>query len=133
MDAFLRSLSFRCTYCTIQLSDYSQGIASHFDFSYWVAYPGATQKPSEYSWGLELPYHAVRAYLIRWEDENAFASIMQVRPDPIFGQPVNHKVAPLITAWYFSSRLRIPSYGGHSALRLSHRLTSQRGITSAFR
>jgi hypothetical protein len=41
-----------------------------------------------------------------WYDgwmSNAFASIVQARPDPIFGRPVHQRVAPSITARYFSS------------------------------
>ena len=33
--------------------------------------------------------------LVRWEDENAFAPIVRARPDPTFGRPVRHGVAPI--------------------------------------
>ena len=73
--------------------------------AYWVAYSGATRKPCEFSWGHVQIFRTVPSAhtLVRWEDENAFASIVQARPTPIFGRPVHHRVAPLITARYFSS------------------------------
>ena len=74
-------------------------------FAYRVTYSGATQKPCEFSWGHVQIFRTVPSAhtLVRWEDENAFASIVQARPDPIFGRPVHHRVAPSITARYFSS------------------------------
>ena len=33
--------------------------------------------------------------LVRWVDENAFASIVQARPCPTFGRPVHLGVAPI--------------------------------------
>jgi hypothetical protein len=33
--------------------------------------------------------------LVRWVDENAFASIVRARPCPTFGRPVRHGVAPI--------------------------------------
>lgn len=73
--------------------------------AYKVTYSGATRKPCEFSWGYVQIFRTVPSAhtLVRWEDENAFASIVQARPDPIFGRPVHHRVAPSITARYFSS------------------------------
>ena len=73
--------------------------------AYRVAYPGATRKPHEFSWGHAQIFRTVPSAntLVRWVDENAFASIVQARPCPIFGRPVHHGVAPSITARYFSS------------------------------
>ena len=74
-------------------------------FAYRVAYSSATRKPCEFSWGHIQIFRTVPTAhtLVRWEDENAFASIVQARPDPIFGRPVHQRVAPSITARYFSS------------------------------
>ena len=33
--------------------------------------------------------------LVRWVDESAFAPIVRARPDPTFGRPVRHGVAPI--------------------------------------
>jgi hypothetical protein len=33
--------------------------------------------------------------LVRWVNENAFASIVQARPCPTFGRPVHLRVAPI--------------------------------------
>src|SRR6202035_3134770 len=42
--------------------------------------------------------------LVRWVNENAFASIVQARPCPTFGRPVHLRgVPPSITARYFSA------------------------------
>lgn len=74
-------------------------------FAYRVIYSSATRKPCEFSWGHVQIFRTVPTAhtLVRWEDENAFASIVQARPDPIFGRPVHLRVAPSITARYFSS------------------------------
>ena len=47
--------------------------------------------------------------LVRWEDENAFAPIVRARPDPTFGRPVRHRVAPID---YGPVLLRMP-FGFH--------------------
>ena len=90
---------------TIRLSDYSHGIVSRFAFAYRVPYPSATRKPCESSWGHALIFRTVPPAntLVRWVDENAFASIVQTRPCPTFGRPVRHGMAPSTTARYFSS------------------------------
>jgi len=90
---------------TIRLSDYSHGIASHFASAYRVTYPSAPWKPCESSWGHTPIFHTVPPAntLVRWVDENAFASIVQARPYPTFGRPVRHGMAPSTTARYFSS------------------------------
>ena len=76
-------------------------------WAYRVTYPGATREPGESSWGHALIFRTVPSAntLIRWVDENAFASIVQARPCPTFGRPVHHGVAPSITARYFSANL----------------------------
>jgi hypothetical protein len=56
--------------------------------------------------------------LVRWEDESAFASVVQARPCPTFGRPVHlrggpHRLRPGISP----HALRIPSCDGHPALR----------------
>ena len=73
--------------------------------AYRVTYPGTTQEPCESSWGHTLIFHTVPPAntLVRWVDENAFASIVQARPCPTFGRPVHHGMAPSITARYFSA------------------------------
>jgi len=73
--------------------------------AYRSAYPGASREPCEASWGHVLLFHAVSSAntLIRWVDENAFASIVQARPCPIFGRPVHHEMALSITTRHFSS------------------------------
>ena len=87
---FPRSRGFHRASGTIRLSDYSHGIASHFAYAYRVTYSGASRKPCESSWGHSLIFHTVPSAntLVRWVDENAFASILQARPCPTFGRPV---------------------------------------------
>ena len=100
-----RSHGFHRASGTIRLSDYSHGIVSHFAFAYRVPYPSATRKPCESSWGHAVIFHTVPPAntLVRWVDENAFASIVQARPCPTFGRPVRPGMAPLTTARYFSA------------------------------
>ena len=100
-----RSHGFHRPSGTIRLSDYSHGIVSHFASTYRVTYPSATRKSCESSWGHALIFHAVPSAntLVRWVNENAFASIVQARPCPTFGRPVRHRMAPSTTARYFSS------------------------------
>jgi hypothetical protein len=73
--------------------------------AYRVTYPGAIQEPRESSWGHTLIFRTVPSAntLVRWVDENAFATIVQARPCPTFGRPVHHGMAPSITARYFSA------------------------------
>jgi len=87
---FPRSHGFHRASGTIRLSDYSHGIASHFAYAYRVTYSGASRKPCESSWGHSLIFPTVPPAntLVRWVDENAFASILQARPCPTFGRPV---------------------------------------------
>ncbi len=79
--------------------------------AYRVTYSGATRKPCESSWGHTLIFHTVPPAntLVRWVDENAFASILQARPCPTFGRPVRPRMAPLTTARYFSSNPSDPT------------------------
>jgi len=100
-----RSHSFHHASGTTRLSDYSHGIASPFAYTYRVTYLGATQEPCESSWGHALFFRTVLSAntLVRWVDENAFASIVQARPCPTFGRPVRHGLAPSTTARCFSA------------------------------
>ena len=132
--AVLRSPSFYWAYGNTRLSDHSQGITSHFVFSYRVVYPDATRKPCEFSWGHVQIFRTVPSAhtLVRWEDENAFASIVQARPDPIFGRPVHHRVAPSITARYFSSCPSDSTSRWTPCPPVTSSAPGQRGITPAF-
>ena len=69
--------------------------------------------------------------LVRWVDENAFASIVQARPCPTLGRPVRHGISPSTTARYFSS---CPSDSISRWTPCPPKLSSfgQRGITPAF-
>jgi len=60
-------------------------------YAYRVTYPDATQETCESSWGHTLIFRTVPSAntLVRWVDENAFASIVQTRPCPTFGRPVH--------------------------------------------
>jgi hypothetical protein len=104
-SAFAVSHGFHPASGTIRLSDYSPGIASHFASAYRVTYPSATREPCESSRGHTLIFHTVPSAntLVRWVDENAFASVVQARPCPTFGRPVRHWMAPSTTARYFSA------------------------------
>src|SRR5580698_652188 len=56
--------------------------------------------------------------LVRWVNENAFASIVQARPCPTFGRPVHLGVAPhRLQPGTSPHALRIPPRDGHPALR----------------
>jgi hypothetical protein len=56
--------------------------------------------------------------LVRWVNENAFASIMQARPCPTFGRPVHLRGSPhRLRPGSSPHALRIPSRDGHPALR----------------
>jgi len=56
--------------------------------------------------------------LVRWVNENAFASIMQARPCPTFGRPVHRRGSPhRLRPDTSPHALRIPSRDGHPALR----------------
>jgi len=79
----------------MQWSDDSTRTASHFADAYRVASLGALPERIESSWGYVLIFHTVPSAntLVRWVDENAFASIVQARPCPTFGRPVRHEVA----------------------------------------
>jgi hypothetical protein len=92
-----RSRGFRHAWSTTRWSDDSPSAASHFADAYRVTSPGATRELDESSWGHVLVFGTVPSAntLVRWVDENAFASIVQARPDPTFGRPVRHGVAPI--------------------------------------
>jgi len=56
--------------------------------------------------------------LVRWVNENAFASIVQARPCPTFGRPVHLRGSPhRLRPGSSPQALRIPSRDGHPALR----------------
>jgi hypothetical protein len=56
--------------------------------------------------------------LVRWVNENAFASIVQARPCPTFGRPVHRRGSPhRLRPDTSPHALRIPSRDGHPALR----------------
>ena len=117
-----RSRGFHHVSGTIRLSDYSPGIASHFASAYRVTYSGATRKPCEFSWGHTPIFHTVPSAntLVRWVDENAFASIVQARPCPTFGRPVHPRGGPRrLRPGISPQTLQIPPHGGHPVLRLS--------------
>jgi len=119
---FPRSHGFHRASGTIRLSDYSYGIVSHFAFAYRVPYTSATRKPCESSWGHALIFHTVPPAntLVRWVDENAFASIVQARPCPTFGRPVHPRGGPRrLRPGISPQTLQIPPHGGHPVLRLS--------------
>jgi hypothetical protein len=51
---------------------------------------------------------------------DAFAPIVRARPDPTFGRPVRHGVAPhRLRPGTTPHALRIPPHGGHPALRVT--------------
>ena len=115
-----RSRGFHPASGTIRPSDYSPGVAPHFAFAYRVAYPGATRRPGESSWGHVLIFRTVPSAntLVRWVNENAFASIVQARPCPTFGRPVHHRGGPhRLRPGTSPHAFRIPPRGGHPALR----------------
>jgi hypothetical protein len=69
--------------------------------------------------------------LVRWVDENAFASIVQARPCPTFGRPVHlrsslNRLRPDISP----HALRIPPRGVHPAIQGSR--LGRRGVTPVF-
>ena len=56
--------------------------------------------------------------LVRWVNENAFASIVQARPCPTFGRPVPLRGSPhRLQPGTSPHALRIPPRDGHPALR----------------
>jgi hypothetical protein len=77
--------------------------------------------------------------LVRWVDENAFASIVQARPYPTLGRPVHLGVAPIdygpvLLLRPFGFHLAVdtlPSGSTTEELNLLP-LSGQRGITPAF-
>ena len=105
---------------TTQPSDDSQDTASHFARAYRVTSLGVIRGSQEPSWGHAQIFRTVPSAntLVRWVDENAFASIVQARPCPTFGRPVRpwgspHRLRPGPSP----HTLRIPHRGGHPVLR----------------
>ena len=93
-----RSRGFHRASGTIRLSDDSSGLTSHFALrligSLIPAPPGNQHEPS---WGHVQIFRTVPSAntLVRWVNENAFASIVQARPCPTFGRPVHQWGRPL--------------------------------------
>jgi len=115
------------------LSDCSGGGASHFADAYRVAYPAATQKPPELSRSHVPVFRTVPSArtLVRRVDGNAFASIVQARPCPVFGRPVRLRGSPRwLRPGASPQTLRIPPHGGHPVFPDLCR--GRRGITPAF-
>lgn len=74
--------------------------------TYRSAYPNVTRGPRESSWGHALVFRTVPSTntLVRWVNENGFATIVPARPCPTFGRPVRHRGGPpSTTARYFSA------------------------------
>jgi len=101
----LQSRGFHRAWGTTRPSDSSTSIPSHFAFAYRVSCCGATRRLAEVSLGHALVFRTMPLAntLVRWVNENAFASIVQARPFPTLGRPIRHGIAPSTTAWYFSS------------------------------
>ena len=92
-----RSPSSHCAYGTMQLSDYSPGITSHFasrligslilsPLRNPTSPPGVTLRSS-------VPCCPHTPWYDGWMS-SAFASIVQARPCPIFGRPVRNSGGP---------------------------------------
>jgi len=88
-------------------------------FAYRVAYSVATQKPGEVSRGHTWFFRTVLSAhtLVRRGDENAFASIVQARPVPVFGRPVHPGFRLRLRPGTSPHALRISPRGEHPALR----------------
>ena len=89
--------------------------------TYRVAYPDASRERRESSWGHAQIFRTVPSAhtLVRRVDVNAFASIVQARPCPVFGRPVHQWACALrLRPGTAPHALRIPPHGGHPALRL---------------
>jgi len=94
--------------------------------------PSVSRRSQESSWGHAQIFRTVPSAntLVRWVDENAFASIVQARPCPTFGRPVRpwgspHRLRPGTSP----HTLRIPPRDGHPVLRS----TSSGGFRSVLR
>ncbi len=76
--------------------------------------PSVARGFQESSWSHALVFRTVPSAntLVRWVNENAFASIVQARPCPIFGRPVHQRGCPLD---YGPVLLRMP-FGFHLAM-----------------
>ena len=85
----------------------------------------------QFSWGHALFFRTVPSAhtLVRWVDENAFASIVQARPCPTFGRPVHLRDASLD----YGPVLLLMPFGFHLAVDTlpSGSQPGQRGITPA--
>src|SRR5262249_46478920 len=77
-------------------------------------------RPCQSSWGHTLFFRPVPSAftLVRWVDENAFASIVQARPDPPLADRFIIGAAPnRLRPGTSPQALRIPPRDGHPALR----------------
>ena len=101
--------------------------------AYRVTYPDVSQEPNEFSRGYALFFRTVLPAhtLVRRVNENAFASIMQARPCPVFGRPVHPGFRLRLRPGASPHALRISPHGEHPALR-RFVTTGQRDITPAF-
>jgi hypothetical protein len=91
------------------------------------------QEPDEFSWGHALIFRTMPPAhtLVRRVNENAFASIVQARPCPVFGRPVHLGSRPRLRPGTSPQALQISPHGEHPALQW-FMTTGQRGITPAF-
>lgn len=101
--------------------------------AYRVTFPEATQEPDEFSRGHALFFRTVLPAhtLVRRVNENAFASIVQARPVPVFGRPVHPGSRLRLRPGASPQALRISPHGEHPALQWFV-TTGQRDITPAF-
>jgi len=101
--------------------------------AYRVTYPVVSQEPNEFSRGYTLFFRTVLPAhtLVRRVNENAFASIVQARPCPVFGRPVHPGSRLRLRPGASPHALRISPHGEHPALQWFV-TTGQRDITPAF-
>jgi hypothetical protein len=79
--------------------------------------PGDSASPPEVTHCSSVPLPPANT-LVRWVNENAFASIVQARPYPTFGRPVHRRGSPhRLRPGTSPHALRIPPRDGHPALR----------------
>ena len=119
-----RSHDFHRASSTSRSSDYWHSIVRHFALAYRLTFPGATPGLRQSSRGHALFFRTVPSAntLVRWVNENAFASILQARPCPTFGRPVHPRGRPhRLRPGTSPHALRIPPHDGHPALQSTAR------------
>ena len=92
----------------------------HFACAYRLAYAGYRPATPSVLLRSHVVFRTVPSAntLVRWVNENAFASIVQARPCPTFGRPVHRRGSPhRLRPDTSPHALRIPSRDGHPALR----------------